>query len=51
MRYFCVYNWEGKDTSKILMWVCLGKRPHSRPKKTQKDDIVRDIMELICVLW
>jgi len=35
------------DTSTILIWISLVKRPLSRPKLTQKDSIMRDIMELI----
>jgi hypothetical protein len=35
------------DTCTILTWISLVKRPLSRPKWTQKDNIMRDIMELI----
>jgi hypothetical protein len=35
------------DTSTILTWISLVNRPLSRPRLTQNDNIMWDIMELI----
>ena len=35
------------ETSTIMTWISLVKRPLPRPKLTQKGNIMRDIMELI----
>jgi len=43
MHWSFVYNWEGKHGHKYNFV----KRPLSRPKLTEKDSIMRDVMELI----